>query len=332
MTSTDGRCVARIRWMPAARAFCAMRATLVSTSFGAHHHEVGELVDHDDDVRQLVRRRLAVCRLLLRAAIAAEISARISSSTTPPASRTASSLAATSTSRARRRRPRRSLIFLASMLGRRVGELLVDLLVVRRDVAHAHLREQIVAALHLLDGPAQREVRLLRIGHDRQQQVRDALVDRELEHLRVDHDHPHVFGRAVKSSEEIIALTATDLPEPVVPATSRCGICARSTTAGPPSMSLPSAIGSLRVGLAERLVDEDLLQEHLLARLVRHLDADRGLARNRRDDAHAQRLERQREVVGQADDLVDAVPGAGANSYIVTTGPGRIATTSPLTP
>ena len=36
MTSTDGRCVARIRWMPAARAFCAMRATEVSTSLGAH--------------------------------------------------------------------------------------------------------------------------------------------------------------------------------------------------------------------------------------------------------------------------------------------------------
>ena len=36
MTSTDGRWVARIRWMPAARAFCAIRATLVSTSLGAH--------------------------------------------------------------------------------------------------------------------------------------------------------------------------------------------------------------------------------------------------------------------------------------------------------
>ena len=36
ITSTDGRCVARIRWMPAARAFCAMRATEVSTSLGAH--------------------------------------------------------------------------------------------------------------------------------------------------------------------------------------------------------------------------------------------------------------------------------------------------------
>ena len=31
MTSTDGRCVARIRWMPEARAFCASRAISSST-------------------------------------------------------------------------------------------------------------------------------------------------------------------------------------------------------------------------------------------------------------------------------------------------------------
>ena len=31
-TSTDGRCVARIRWMPTARAICASRAIDSSTS------------------------------------------------------------------------------------------------------------------------------------------------------------------------------------------------------------------------------------------------------------------------------------------------------------
>ena len=36
-------------------------------------------------------------------------------------------------------------------------------------------------------------------------------------------------------------MTATDLPEPVVPATSRCGMRARSATTGLPAMSLPSA-------------------------------------------------------------------------------------------
>ena len=41
-----------------------------------------------------------------------------------------------------------------------------------------------------------------------------------------------------------MALIATDLPEPVVPAISRCGMRARSATIGWPEMSLPSAIGS----------------------------------------------------------------------------------------
>jgi len=36
----------------------------------------------------------------------------------------------------------------------------------------------------------------------------------------------------------------TDLPDPVVPATSRCGILARSTTKGWPPISLPSVIVS----------------------------------------------------------------------------------------
>jgi hypothetical protein len=40
--------------------------------------------------------------------------------------------------------------------------------------------------------------------------------------------------------EESIALTAPDLPAPVVPATSRCGIFARSAPIARPATSLPS--------------------------------------------------------------------------------------------
>ena len=40
-----------------------------------------------------------------------------------------------------------------------------------------------------------------------------------------------------------MVLIATDLPEPVVPAISRCGIRARLATTGSPPMSLPRASG-----------------------------------------------------------------------------------------
>ena len=44
-------------------------------------------------------------------------------------------------------------------------------------------------------------------------------------------------------------LIATDLPEPVVPATSRCGILARSAMTGSPPMVLPRRAASLRLRL-----------------------------------------------------------------------------------
>ena len=44
-------------------------------------------------------------------------------------------------------------------------------------------------------------------------------------------------------SERIIVLIATDLPEPVVPAISRCGMRARSTITGSPPMVLPRQSG-----------------------------------------------------------------------------------------
>ena len=47
-------------------------------------------------------------------------------------------------------------------------------------------------------------------------------------------------GVARSRIEDSIAFTQPDLPDPVVPATSRCGIFARSVQIDWPEMSLPS--------------------------------------------------------------------------------------------
>ena len=151
ITSTDGRCVARIRWMPAARAFCASRAISSSTFLPT---------------------------III-------MSANSSMNTTMNGS--GSSGAA----------PRRR--FRASGLEQRIQHRLagvlrvLDLLVEAGQVAHADRAHQLVAALHLRHAPAQAVGGLLHVGDDRRQQVRDALVDAEFQHLRVDHQHPHVL-------------------------------------------------------------------------------------------------------------------------------------------
>ena len=60
-------------------------------------------------------------------------------------------------------------------------------------------------------------------------------------------------------------MTATDLPEPVVPATSRCGILARSMTTGRPAMSLPSASVSLP-GASLYVVDDRISTRRTICR------------------------------------------------------------------
>ena len=53
-----------------------------------------------------------------------------------------------------------------------------------------------------------------------------------------------LLGSDLYNKLNISALIATDLPEPVVPATSTCGILAKSATTGLPAISLPMAMAS----------------------------------------------------------------------------------------
>ena len=58
-----------------------------------------------------------------------------------------------------------------------------------------------------------------------------------------------------------MVLMATDLPEPVVPATSRCGMRARSAITGSPPMVLPRQSASLCLVDLEVLARQELAQD-----------------------------------------------------------------------
>ena len=63
------------------------------------------------------------------------------------------------------------------------------------DVAHPELRHLLIAIFHLAHRPAQGNDRLLRVGDDGGKQVRDSVIDGELEHLGIDHDQAAFFRR-----------------------------------------------------------------------------------------------------------------------------------------
>ena len=67
------------------------------------------------------------------------------------------------------------------------------LFVIRRQIAHARVRHQTVPAHHLRHCPLQRARRLLGVGHDRDEQVRNAVINAKLDHFRVNHDELDLF-------------------------------------------------------------------------------------------------------------------------------------------
>ena len=121
------------------------------------------------------------------------------------------------------------------------------------------------------------------------------------------------MGEACIRIEERIALTQPDLPEPVVPATSTCGIFARSVQTGVAVDPLAQP-GDERRGLLGA-TGVDVAEADDAAARVRNLDADCLLAGNRRQDADVGGGERVGEVVGELGHLLHL--GAGREAQFV---------------
>ena len=111
---------------------------------GCDHHQVSQLVDHNDDLRQHL-----------------------------------------------------ILLGVAALLLLCLGLFRAHQVIIADQIAHLMVCEQLVAALHLADRPVERAGRLFRVGNDRDEQVRNAVVVAQLDHLRVDHDQPHFLGRGL---------------------------------------------------------------------------------------------------------------------------------------
>ena len=179
------------------------------------------------------------------------------------------------------------------------------------EVARARQRHHPVALLHLAHQVLQRVGRHPRAGDHRREQVRDRVVVVELDLLGVDEHQPDVVRRGAQQDRSAsIALTQPDLPAPVVPATSRWGILARSAPIARPATSLPSQTRQRRPVRGRVL--EDVAQVDDPPPRVGDLDAHGLLAGDRGEDADLGRRQRVGEVVLELGDLGDLGPGRQA--------------------
>ena len=177
-----------------------------------------------------------------------------------------------------------------------------DGVVVTADVAHAHRLKPLVAVLHFHHRPAERRARLLGISHDRDEQVRDAVVNGKLNHLRIDEDEPH-----------LLRLRAED--DGIDDRVDADGFARTGRACNQHVRHFRHIRDDRRAGntLAQRdrrrgffahhfRAFQHVAQGNRLDLLIRNFNADRRLAGNRRFDAHAVGSHVQRDVVHQADD------------------------------
>jgi hypothetical protein len=85
-----------------------------------------------------------------------------------------------------------------------------------------------IAAFHLVDSHRNANKNFFRISYDRECKMRQRLIRLHFHHFWINDNERISSGVKRKSMLAISALIQTLFPLPVVPATSRCGICARS--------------------------------------------------------------------------------------------------------
>ena len=130
--------------------------------------------------------------------------------------------------------------------------------------------------------------------------------------------------------EQMIELTHTDLPDPVAPAISRCGVCARSTIWHSPEIPCPRPIGSLvdaaRKSLCSRRVRKPTMaRERLGTSMPTACLPGIGATMRTREAASCSAMLSARLTIEES-----FTPAAGRISYIVIAGPRLMPVTSAL--
>ncbi len=192
-------------------------------------------------------------------------------------------------------------------VGNRLAALLgfLDLGIEARQVAHAHLRHQLVAPLHLGNAPAQGVGGVLHVGDHRAQQVRNAFVDRQFEHLRVDHDQLGVFRAGLEQDRQDHRVHTHRLTGTGGTGHQQVRHLRQVGDNRPAADIVAQGQGDRRLEVVVLGGRQHLGEAHDLPVFVGNLDTDGGLAGNHFHHPHAGHRQRTRQVLGQVGDTAD---------------------------
>ena len=186
----------------------------------------------------------------------------------------------------------------------------VEQLVVLLDVAHAFFSQQFQAAFHLAYGIAQRIGGQLGLGDDRREEMRHAFVVAQFQPLGIDQDQPHLIGRGLVQDGHDHGVDGHALARAGRARDQQVGHAGEIGGDDASVDVLAQRQRQLRFGADELGGLDVFAQPDDFALAVRHLNADRGLARHALDQ-NALGFQRQAEVVGEIGDAAVLDAGFG---------------------
>ena len=197
--------------------------------------------------------------------------------------------------------------WLAGILG------VLDLLVEAGEVTHAHFGHQLIAALHLGNAPAQGVGGVLHVRYNRAQQVRDAFVDRQFKHFRVDHDQLGVFRARLEQDRQDHGVNAYRLTRTGSTGYQQVRHFRQVGDHRPPTNVMAQGQSYRRLGVIVLRGRQHFGEAHDLAVFVGNLDTDGGFARNDLNHPHTGHGQRAREVLGQVGNAADLYASSRLN-------------------
>jgi len=174
------------------------------------------------------------------------------------------------------------------------------------EVTCADFGEKGVASLHLVDDPAQGEEHLFRIGHHGDDHVGQVVVKLHLHDLGIDHDEAQLIrGEAVEQARDD-TVDADTFTAPGGTGDEEVGHAGEVADDGAAINVLPERKGQLGRGVAESLVFKELAQGDGDFLVVRDFDADGVFARHGGEDVDALSLGGAGDVGPERGDAIDA--------------------------
>ncbi len=135
--------------------------------------------------------------------------------------------------------------------------------------------------------------------------MRNALIDRQLQHLGINHNEPHVGGCRVVEQAEHHGVDGHGFARTGGSGHQQVGHTGQVDHHGVTADVLPERQCERGIGMVVLLGLQQLAQADDFPVLIGHFQADNGLARNDFHHAHTHRGQRPGQVLGQVRNLAD---------------------------